>query len=289
MSLNSATKSSQEDTSTTLARGTRRFFDKDRCRLIDVHCDPAAAQSFWDRHWDRVAGNRHLAAIHSPNSMVMRVTKRYLEPGAQILEGGCGLGQNVWGLERMGYSAWGVDNAKQTLDVVRELEPQLKLSYGDVRALDFPDATFDGYWSLGVIEHFWSGYDQILTDMARVLKPGGYLFITFPAMNPARTARASRGCYPKWDNETESRLVQQFYQYLLPVKAVEKDLQARGFLTKEMRYLDGYKGAKDEHPLINRISNFARVIGLARYWQKFMNVFASKRYGHIALLVMRKK
>lgn len=272
-----------------IGNGTQRFFDEQRRRLIDVHRDPSAAQCFWDRHWNQVAGDQCLAEIRSPNNMVLRVTQRYLKLGARILEGGCGLGQNVWGLEKAGYSVWGVDNAIQTLEMVRELEPGLKLSYGDVRELDFPDASFDGYWSLGVIEHFWSGYDQILTEMARVLKPGGYLFITFPAMNPSRIARSARGYYPAWDSETGSRLVEHFYQFILPVKEVENVLHTLGFTTEVVRYLDGYKGAKDEFATVRRASKIAALFGIGRYWQKLMNVVASNRYGHIALLVMRKE
>lgn len=289
MPVNTSTDGGGEGARSAQEGGTRRYFDPSRGRLIDVHVSEAAVQRYWDHHWERVAQGRCLSALHSPNPMVLKVTQRYLARGARILEGGCGLGQNVWGLERVGYSAWGIDNAQQTMAMVREVEPGLKLFCGDVRALDFPEASFDGYWSLGVIEHFWSGYDEILSEMARVLRPGGYLFLTFPAMNPGRKARAMRSCYPTWNAEVEAKLLGRFYQFMLPVDEVERDLRARGFATVEKRFVDGYKGAKDEYPLVQRLSGLAAVAGLGRLWGKGLNLLASWRWGHVALMVMQRR
>jgi len=55
--------------------------------------------------------------------------------------------------------------------------------FSDVRKLNFPDHYFDGYWSLGVIEHFYKGYDEIIHKIYRVLHPGGFLFLTVPEMS----------------------------------------------------------------------------------------------------------
>ena len=269
--------------------GTCRYFDARRGRMIDVHVEYMAAQRYWDKHWASVAGDRCRAAIHSPNSMVMRVTRRYLPQGSKVLEGGCGLGQNVWGLGRAGYEVSGVDNAEETLEMVRAIEPGLRLFQGDVRALDFPDASFDGYWSLGVIEHFWSGYDSILAEMARVLRPGGYLFLTFPAMNPSRQAKANRGAYQAWTDDVEAVAVARFYQFLLPVVEVERDLYAHGFETVESHFIDGFKGTKEEYGWINRLGRTAKTVGLGRAWAKTLNLIASPRYGHVALMVMRRR
>jgi ubiquinone/menaquinone biosynthesis C-methylase UbiE len=268
---------------------TRRYHDVIRGRLIDIHVNEDAAQDYWEHHWSRIAGARLLSSVHTPNNMVIRETRKYLATGAKVLEGGCGIGQNVWGLQRIGYEVWGIDKAAHTLELVRRLEPELRLSIGDVQSLEFPDASFDGYWSLGVIEHFWSGYTSIICEMARVLRSGGYLFLTFPAMNPLRCARAARGVYPAWDASCDSLLKKQFYQYLLPVSEVENDLIAKGFEMVEMHYIDGYKGAKDEFNWLQTMSRWVSMMGLAKPWQKVANMTASSYCGHLALMIMRKK
>ena len=82
-----------------------------------------------------------------------------------------------------------------------------------MRALPFEDNSFDGIWSLGIIEHFLDGYDAIAREMQRVLREGGYLFLTFPAMTKIRDWKALRGEYTPWeavDQEPEG-----FYQFSL--------------------------------------------------------------------------
>ena len=58
---------------------------------------------------------------------------------------------------------------KMELKKIKLHWPQLDVSYGDVRALEFEDDSFDGYWSLGVIEHFPDGYEDIGQEMTRVI------------------------------------------------------------------------------------------------------------------------
>jgi SAM-dependent methyltransferase len=57
---------------------------------------------------------------------------------------------------------------------------RLEILAMDMRALDFPDATFDFVWSVSSVEHLES-VEQVATtfrEIERVLKPGGYAFIT---------------------------------------------------------------------------------------------------------------
>jgi len=57
---------------------------------------------------------------------------------------------------------------------------------GDIRKLNFPDGYFDAYYSGGVIEHFEDGIAPQLGEAHRVLKEGGYFFVTVPHMNLCR-------------------------------------------------------------------------------------------------------
>ena len=104
-----------------------------------------------------------------------RITARYLPPGSRVLEGGCGRANKVKALADAGFAAVGVDYAAESVELARQVYPGLDIQVGDVRMLPFPDGAFDGYWSIGVIEHFWAGYDDILREARRVLKPGGVL------------------------------------------------------------------------------------------------------------------
>ena len=173
-----------------------RYYDTENRRL--VYIEQRATPEFWDRQWeDEKLKKSILAGIKE--RFVFPTTKHYLKLGAKILEGGCGKGHFVYSLYARGYDAYGVDFAEKTVKRVNTLIPELKIRLGDVRQLEFPDATFHGYWSLGVIEHFPEGYDPIAKEMLRVLKPGGYLFLTFPYMSPLRRLKTYFGAYPLFD------------------------------------------------------------------------------------------
>ena len=84
------------------------------------------------------------------------------------------------------------------------MAPALDIRLGDLRALPFENQSFDGYWSLGVIEHFWGGYQQIAEEMHRVLRKEWFLLLTFLAMTDIRVWKAKRGTYSIWqDGERE--------------------------------------------------------------------------------------
>ena len=64
-------------------------------------------------------------------------------------------------LEKSGFSTTGVDFAEKTVKI-NALYPSLDIRLVDIRNMDFDDGFFDGYWSFGVIEHFYDGYGMSL-------------------------------------------------------------------------------------------------------------------------------
>jgi SAM-dependent methyltransferase len=54
---------------------------------------------------------------------------------------------------------------------------------GDVSALPFEDASYDMVLSTQVLEHVQDP-EKVCSEMARVLKPGGHLFLTTPQSSP---------------------------------------------------------------------------------------------------------
>ncbi len=160
---------------------------------------------------------------------------------------------------------------------------------GDVAALPFEDAWFDGYWSLGVIEHFRGGYEPVLREMRRVIRVGGYLFLTFPQMSWLRRMKARLGFYPLFQGERQED--GGFYQYALPVREVVRAFEANGFRLVEGRSRSRLKGLKDEcsamKPLLQRLySGSSRLAGLARL---ALERLLPDAFGHSMLLVFRRE
>lgn len=159
---------------------------------------------------------------------------RYLKPGAVMLEGGCGRGQYVAYYTRQGCKVIGLDFAREWLTAIHREIPALTLCAGDVGALPFAAATFDVYYSGGVVEHFEAGAEGALAEARRVLKPRGTLLISVPYFSPLRRvlARARSGEWrrvtaPRVDNgDSEGR--GRFYQYAYQPGEFEHMLEAAG-------------------------------------------------------------
>src|SRR6266540_3316910 len=168
-----------------MANTKRKYYDPIENRLVFE--GEEATPDFWADSW---RDEKLIASIKAGahERFVSPITQKYITPGkdVRILEGGCGKGHFVYSLILRGYKAEGIDFAKQTIQEIHKVMPELPVRFDDVRKLSFPDNSFDGYWSLGVIEHFYAGYDDILDEMVRVIKPEGYLFVTFPHLSVLR-------------------------------------------------------------------------------------------------------
>ncbi|MBT3817674.1 MAG: class I SAM-dependent methyltransferase [Candidatus Magasanikbacteria bacterium] len=217
-----------------------RYFDSNYQRL--VYIEQKADPKYWDKLWD-VKNFKKIVSSIRKISFVYSNTTKYLSKGAKILEGGCGKGQYVYALDNWGYDTYGIDYAKNTIEHINKHFPELQVICGDVRKLPYKKDFFDGYWSFGVIEHFYNGYDDILKEMKRVIKSNGFLFITFPHMSLLRKIKSKLGGYPLFDTQMGD---DNFYQFALDYKRVVKDLEMYGFSLKKKKYLDGVKGLKDE-------------------------------------------
>lgn len=187
-----------------------------------VYLDEKATPEFWDARW-RAEGP---PVASRQDDEVVRVTARYLPAGSRVLEGGCGRGNKVKALADSGFAATGIDFAEESVRQARIEYPGLDIREGDVRSLPFPADYFDGYWSIGVIEHFWTGYDAILAEAHRVLRPGRLLFLTAPWLSPYRRWRARKGGYPRLDFASEP---EAFYQFALGRREVTAALERHGF------------------------------------------------------------
>ncbi|MFC1575196.1 class I SAM-dependent methyltransferase [Gemmatimonadota bacterium] len=228
---------------------TRRYYDPISRRLVYV--GNAADAGYWDRHWTEFELESLLQdpPLNPHNRMILETTRRFLPEGSRILEGGCGLGDKVALLQKGGFEVVGVDFAAETLTRIKAAAPHLDVHQEDVRALSFQDESFDGYWSLGVIEHFYRGYGEIRDEIFRVLKPGGILFLTFPSLSILRSLKAMLRIYPPW--REEEGLIEDFYQFALDPGTVRHDFEAHGFEFRAQRPLSGFKGLGDEIPLLD--------------------------------------
>lgn len=267
-----------------------RYYDSAKRCLVYEEFQPTP--DFWDDHWSKDDWDE-IKKKGEKDRFVSKITEKFLKPGRslKILEGGCGKGQYVYSLDHCGYDAYGVDFAKNTVDKANKNFPHLNIKLGDIRQVDFPDNFFDAYWSLGVIEHFYEGYFEILDEMNRVLKPGGYAFVTFPYMSPLRKLRAKMGRYHEFHEDRLDK--SKFFQFALDAKRVQKDFSKMGFELIYQRPFDGIKGLKDElddFPLFQKLFNaiYYSQIFFVKIIKYSIHLSLAPVCGHINLMVFRK-
>ncbi|MBC7879018.1 MAG: class I SAM-dependent methyltransferase [Anaerolineales bacterium] len=246
-----------------------------------------ATSKFWDKHWS-TTDLQTVLRNSVDDRLFIPAVKRHLPKESVVLEGGCGMGHIVHALQYQGYKAIGIDFASETIKNINEAVPELDVRFGDVRALDIPDASLDGYISVGVIEHFWDGYTPIINEMRRTLRPGGFLFISFPYMSPLRRLKVFLKLYPIAEKQELNGQVDTFYQFALSPSCFQADLEALGFQLKEFLTYSGLKGFKDEvsllQPWLQEVYEGRRATHLRSRLERLFKPFAS----HSALLVMQK-
>lgn len=169
-----------------------RFRQPRRFRLPSAvqRTDPALHDpQNWDSYWsgksdpsgwlyDLVAGIYRRGVIMP---YLERFVRRNFPAGAELLHAGCGSGQvdaRLHGYVRI----TAVDISPAALRLYARHNPiAARVEQADIFRLPFADATFDGVYNLGVMEHFTSDeIERILAELRRVLRPGGKAVLLWP-------------------------------------------------------------------------------------------------------------
>ena len=109
--------------------------------------------------------------------------------GKHILEIGCGMGFDSLELMRRGIRLTATDLTPAAVNVARRHFEVAGVVAEDVRVanvldLDFPDESFDGIYSIGVVHHT-GDTQRALREIHRVMKPGGLMVIAHIYRRPS--------------------------------------------------------------------------------------------------------
>ena len=112
----------------------------------------------------------------------MHHLRRFLNPGAQLLDIGAGTGRYTSALMAEGYEVKAVELVKRNIQVFLNREPTANVVQGDARNMPFiPTASSDITLLLGPLYHLIGDEEKLkaLIEAKRVTKPGGLIFVAY--------------------------------------------------------------------------------------------------------------
>lgn len=139
--------------------------------------------------WDEIF-KRKGTVFKKPHPNVKKIGKMFLKKGFQkILDLGCGTGRHLVMFSKMGFEVFGFDVSEFAIQLANKwlnkenLKANLLIS-SMIERFPYDDNFFDAIVSTNVIHH--NRKKEILytiSEIIRVLKSGGLLFITVPILD----------------------------------------------------------------------------------------------------------
>ena len=263
------------------------YHTKKRCI---VYIQKKADSDFWDRVWqDKGDWIKEITPKASKRTRTVSLITSFTKKTSKILEAGCGMGQYVYRLQKDGYQCSGVDYAKDTVEKLNKYYPNLDIREMDVFDLSgIKDGEYDCYYSGGIIEHFWDGYDGILKEADRVLSRDGVAIFVFPYMSKSRKLHKNKL------NQLDSYDAPEgFYQFALDPKEFICKMKALGYRLIHKKRRNGLKGLIEVHPtfgFLSKLYNYKghnRLVKLFRYI--LSDLLSLLDYGHTIEIVLKKR
>ena len=129
--------------------------------------------------------------------LTIRFNRLGLHPGDKFLDAGAGFGRHAFEAARQGATVYALDYAtdevvmtRNTFGAMLEAKEITEKAYGgvlrgDATKLPFDDNTFDCVVTSEVLEHIQDDVN-VISELHRVLKPGGSLGVTVPSWWPEK-------------------------------------------------------------------------------------------------------
>jgi ubiquinone/menaquinone biosynthesis C-methylase UbiE len=132
--------------------------------------------SYYEQLTDNPYNASFLYSRRRLDSMLFRLLAERGD-GLRLLDLGCGTGHYMARLAGHGFEVAGVDASPEMLQHARANNPAADIREGGVEAIPFPDCTFDFLICIEVLRYLPESRPCI-SEMARVLKPGGVCLTT---------------------------------------------------------------------------------------------------------------
>lgn len=129
----------------------------------------------------RSYSGRKLASKYWRSGLRALLLRRHM-PGRRLLDVGSNVGIMVAAARALGLDAEGIEINPDLVAAARRRVPRARLHCGTIEEAGLAPASFDGVYCSEVIEHV-PETGRFIDAVARVLRPGGALFLTTPSLH----------------------------------------------------------------------------------------------------------
>ncbi|MEO5925981.1 MAG: class I SAM-dependent methyltransferase [Bryobacteraceae bacterium] len=154
---------------------SREFYGKAYAEAVSKGAQPAEFAPLSEKEQIYVDSARYMADFYHVPDLIRTFVQKQKLADKKVLEVGAGSGL----LQDQVADYTGLDISATARRFFHK--PFVEASATE---MPFPDGTFDGLWSIWVLEHI-PNPELALNEMRRVTKPGGYMFL-YPALDVSR-------------------------------------------------------------------------------------------------------
>lgn len=202
----------------------------------------------WDQLFKK-RGRRTYLKIQEGMPKVIKLMKK--EGAKRVLDLGCGYGRHAVLLAKAGFDVYGMDSSKEGLEMTRKwlgetgLKAKLKRA-SCYKKFPFKDDFFDAVISIQVIHHNY--VDKVrycVSEIERVLKPGGIAFVTVTVESYKRFATKFKNPAPRTVIPLDGR------EKGVPHYVYTEELMRKDF--KNFEILDLHKDSRSHYCFLGRL------------------------------------
>lgn len=126
-----------------------------------------------------------IAEIYSERNLhaneAVRAARRHfiarLPDGGRVIDLGCGNGRDLSYFGHKGFQCVGIDSSKKLCSIAAASATTAEVLHLDMRAMKFPNGSFDGAWSSASLHHLKRiELPGVIQKIAELLKHGGVFF-----------------------------------------------------------------------------------------------------------------
>lgn len=127
------------------------------------------------KNWDASLYDQKHAFVFGHGKNLVELLEPH--PGEVILDLGCGTGHLTHDIAQTGAQVTGIDSSANMVQMARTSYPDLEFHVADARTFTFPHQ-FDAIFSNATL-HWIPEAEQVVTQIAQALKPGGRFIAEF--------------------------------------------------------------------------------------------------------------